>query len=106
MKKLHSFYVWDIPQAEMFKNMLAEEGVECLIKNARLSAGMGEIPFTECFPELWVIDDEVYPRAKLLLHGWLSQEVDPEAKPWVCSNCGEQSAPQFASCWNCSQSRD
>lgn len=103
MKKLHTFYVWEGPQAGMFKDMLAEEGVACLVKNDRLSAGIGEIPFIECFPELWVIDDEVYPRARLLLDAWLAQAEDSEAEPWTCSNCGEPSAPQCSVCWNCSQ---
>ena len=90
----------------MFKNMLAEEGVDCLVKNDRLSAAIGEIPFVECFPELWVIDDEIFPRARLLLDGWLTQDTDADAPPWFCENCGEQSMPQFAACWKCSQPRD
>ncbi len=90
----------------MFKEMLAEEGIKCLVKNDRLSAGIGEIPFVECFPELWVIDDEVYPRARLLLDAWLARGTGENAEPWTCSHCGEQSTQQFTACWKCSQSRE
>lgn len=105
MKKLQTFYIWEGPQAGMYKDMLAEEGVACLVKNDRLSVGIGEIPFVECFPELWVIDDEVYPRARLLLDSWLTRAVDEDAEPWICSHCGESSTQQFTACWNCSQPR-
>lgn len=90
----------------MFKEMLAAEGISCLLKNDRLSSSIGEIPFIECFPELWVIDDEVYPRARLLLAGWLHQDVAQETDPWLCSACGEACAQHFALCWNCSLPRD
>lgn len=106
MKKLHTFHIWEGPQAGMFKNMLAEEGISCLLKNDRLSCLIGEIPFVECFPELWVIDDEVYPRARLLLSGWLKHETGEESDPWFCPACGESCAQHFAVCWNCSMPRD
>ena len=90
----------------MYKEMLSKEGVECLVKNDRLSSVIGEIPFIECFPELWVIDDEVYPRARLLLDGWLTQSIDGDEMSWTCENCGEEVSPQFVACWNCSRSRE
>ena len=106
MKKLQTFYIWEGPQAGMFKDMLAEEGIKCLVKNDRLSAGIGEIPFVECFPELWVIDDEVYPRARLLLDGWLAGGSDEGAALWTCAHCGEQSPQQFSVCWSCTRPRE
>jgi hypothetical protein len=106
MKKLSTFQVWEGPQANMYKELLAKEGIACLVKNDRLTAAIGEIPFVECFPELWVIDDDVYPRARLLLNNWMALEADSDAAPWTCSYCGEESFPQFAACWNCSRSRD
>ncbi|MDX2480668.1 MAG: DUF2007 domain-containing protein [Desulfuromusa sp.] len=106
MKKLHTFHIWDGPQAGMFRDMLAEEGVDCLLKNDRLFAAIGEIPFVECFPELWVIDDEIYPRARLLLDGWLARDVGADETIWICAHCGEQSTQQFSACWNCSRPRE
>ena len=72
----------------------------------KLFAALGEIPFAECFPELWVIDEETYPRARLLLDGWLHQGAGVGDAPWTCSNCGETVAAHFGVCWNCFQSRD
>ncbi len=104
MKKLHTFHSWEQPMAGMFRELLATEGVACLVRNEQLSTAIGEIPFVECFPELWVIDDEIYPRAKLLLEAWLKQS--PEVAPWTCPQCGEEIDGQFSSCWSCGSSCD
>jgi hypothetical protein len=105
MKKLHTFDFWESPMAAMYQELLSREGIKCLVKNDRLSAGIGEIPFVECFPELWLIDDEVYPRARLLLDAWMAQTTGNEDEAWICSHCQEQVAQQFEACWNCSRGR-
>ncbi len=105
MKKLHTFALWERPLAGMFKDLLAKEGIECLLRNEQLAAALGEIPFTECYPELWVVDEEIYQRAQLLMNAWL-KAADPEAADWICSGCGEISAGNFAACWACGESND
>jgi len=90
--------------AGMFKELLASEGIQCLIRNEQLSTAMGEIPFVECFPELWVLDEETYPRARMLLDAWL--KTAPVAESWVCPGCGEKIDGQFTVCWSCGALRD
>lgn len=104
MKKLYTFNLSERALAGLFKDLLQSEGVDCLVRNEQLFAALGEIPFTECFPELWVVDPEVYPRAKSLLHQWMKN--DSENRPvWSCSECGEQLEGQFNSCWKCGRVR-
>ena len=74
MKKLHTFTLADRAQAGLLKELLEREGIACLIRNEQLFAALGEIPFLECFPELWVVDNEVWPRARMLLDNWLKSE--------------------------------
>ena len=105
MKKLHTFSHRERPQAFLFRELLEKEGIACLLRNAQLASALGEIPFIECYPELWVLDDEVYPRARLLLDGWLRTDA-PTAGPWVCPGCGEQLEGQFGSCWKCGRQRE
>lgn len=100
MKKLHTFHLWERPQAGLFKDLLEKEGIVCLLRNEQLSAALGEIPFGECYPELWVVDTDVYPRARLLLDGWL-KGADPAVADWICSGCGETLAGNFSACWAC-----
>ena len=100
MKKLHVFAHRERPFATLLKERFAAEGIVCLLRNDELSTALGEIPFVECYPELWVVDDEVLPRARLLLEQWLAEvaEVRPE---WTCPGCGERVEGQFQSCWSC-----
>jgi hypothetical protein len=105
MKKLQTFTPWERAQAGMLKELLAGEGIDCILKNEQLMTGMGEIPFTECYPELWLVDDEVYPRARLFVDNWLKNDFS-EQSAWVCTGCGEELEPQFGACWSCGRERE
>lgn len=94
----------DRAEAGLLKELLEREGVNCLIRNEQLFAALGEIPFLECFPELWVVDNEVWPRAKSLLDSWFKQEEDRAT--WICPVCGELLEGQFGACWKCGKARD
>ena len=104
MKKLYTFTLADRAEAGLLKELLEREGVACLVRNEQLFAALGEIPVLECSPELWVIDDEVWPRAKSLLESWLKEDIT--SAPWVCPSCGEKLEGQFGSCWKCERTRD
>jgi hypothetical protein len=54
-------------EVEMCKERLEQAGISSLIKNQRTTGLAGEIPFTEVFPELWVVQDEEYDRARRFL---------------------------------------
>jgi hypothetical protein len=103
MKRLRRFGLSERPLAAVLRQRLEQEGIACLLRNEELFAAMGEIPFLELRPELWVIDEEVLPRARLLLEGWL-QGGDRD-EPWVCSGCGERLEGQFGGCWKCGRER-
>jgi Putative prokaryotic signal transducing protein len=81
------------------RNVLEQAGIRCLIKNEQLSGAVGEIPFFECMPELWILDEADLPRAERLLEEF---HAEPAAGlDWRCSDCGEQNERQFAACWRC-----
>ena len=100
MKKLYTFGLHQRGLAGLMKELLEKEGVACLVRNEQLFVGLGEIPFVELFPELWIVDDEVYPRAKLLIDSWL-QNHSPCEPGWTCPGCGEVLEGQFGACWQC-----
>lgn len=81
------------------KNVLEQAGIRCLIKNEQLSGALGEIPFLECMPELWILDDTDLPRAESLLEA-IRSEAQP-GQDWQCASCGEVNEGQFAACWHC-----
>jgi hypothetical protein len=82
-----------------FKNVLESEGISCHIKNEHLGSIVGEMPFVEVWPELWVKNDLDYDRAKQLIDAAISGE-SPQ-RSWKCRKCGEENEGQFAACWNC-----
>jgi Putative prokaryotic signal transducing protein len=102
MKKV--FVSQHLFEVEMRKEWLEQAGIPCLIKNQRSSGLAGEIPFTEVFPELWVIQDERYDRARRLLDDGLV--LSPSSQDgWICPGCEEHHESQFATCWKCGQER-
>jgi hypothetical protein len=82
-----------------YRNILVAEGIPCQIRNDQLNQILGEMPFTEVWPELWVENDLDFDRAKQLLDEAIIQE-SPE-RSWRCKKCGEENEGQFAACWNC-----
>jgi len=105
MKKLHTFNLAEKPEAALLKDRLEQEGIACLLRNVDLSSALGEIPFLECLPELWVLDDEMLPRARTLLKGWMEPGTE-ESPGWVCAGCGESLEGQFDACWKCGRRRE
>jgi Putative prokaryotic signal transducing protein len=77
------------------RNLLENEGIVTLVRNAALSSAMGELPPAECQAELWVLNDSDVQRAERIL---LPQAVS--GPDWTCS-CGETLGPQFTQCWRC-----
>ena len=106
MKKLMTFALTERAQAALLKELLEREGIRCLLRNEQLFSAMGEIPFLECLPQLWVVDDEVYPRARQLLKNWLQEEEQAGRETWRCSRCGETHEGQFGACWKCGELRE
>lgn len=91
-------------EVEMRKEQLEQAGIQCMIKNQRSSGLAGEIPFTEVFPELWVVQDEEYDRARRLLDDGLVALPSSQAG-WICPGCDERHESQFATCWKCGLER-
>ena len=82
-----------------YRNLLESEGIEAFIRNEHLGGILGEMPFQEVWPELWVRNDLDLDRAKQLIDATITQESPTE--PWRCANCGVGNEGQFAVCWQC-----
>lgn len=85
------------------KNLLEAEGIPCRIRNELLSRLAGEIPFTECAPELWLLDERDFEQARRIVIDFGRAAVT--APPWKCANCGEALEGQFSACWRCGAPR-
>jgi len=85
------------------QNLLEHEGIVSFIKNASLSGALGDLPFLDCQPELWVLSDSLAPRAESVIRAALAETPSSAASgaPWRCARCSEPNEPQFAACWRC-----
>jgi len=92
-----------LPQVQHVMNLLELSGIACSMTNQYLAAAAGEIPPTECWPQVWVWEKD---RAKAddIIENLMSGDEAP-APIWVCPKCGEKLEGQFTECWNCGTSR-
>jgi hypothetical protein len=98
MKKLNSSE--SLITINHWKNVLESEGIACEIRNQHLGSIIGEMPFVEVWPQLWVVHDLDFDRAMQLIGVDVLNESPSES--WRCDRCGETNEGQFAACWNCS----
>lgn len=82
-----------------YRNLLATEGIDSVIRNEHAGSVLGGMPFTEA--QLWVVNDLDFDRAQQLIGGDASDESPEDT--WKCGKCGEENEGQFAACWNCGE---
>ncbi|MDH3266663.1 MAG: DUF2007 domain-containing protein [Gammaproteobacteria bacterium] len=83
-----------------YKNLLASEGIPAFIRNEHLGGILGEMPFQEVWPELWVENDLDYDRALQLIDSNNIINESP-ASAWRCRTCDAENEGQFSACWQC-----
>lgn len=92
-------------QAHHFANVLRAADIPCSVRNTALSSGLGDIPFLECQPEVWIDNSLDEARAlALLLETSQSVDASASADSWRCQ-CSEVIEPQFGMCWHCGTPR-
>jgi hypothetical protein len=89
-------------ELELIKNMLEGAGIPCALRNEQLSQALPASPFNA---ELWVANDEDFPRAQELCQAWL-HPPSGATSTWVCAKCGQRLMGQFDSCWRCGTKRE
>jgi hypothetical protein len=89
-------------QAAIWADTLRAAGIRCEVRNTTLSGAMGEIPFLECAPQVWLLDAGDEAQALEILRQLRLPIVGAR---WRCAGCGEESGPQFGTCWKCGAER-
>ena len=84
------------------RSLLESEGIACDIRNAGSAGLAGEIPYTQVYPELWVLDNNDESRARAIIGDYRDKEIaTPKAPDWTCPKCGETVDGIYTECWNC-----
>lgn len=95
MKRVH--IAPTLLDAQLAADTLAAVGIPTHILNTHAAGGLGELPFLQAQPEIWV-DDADAARARAML---AAARAVPAANEKPCPHCGEANPGHFLSCWHC-----
>jgi len=93
------FENFDFSRVGQMQSLLESHGIKTFIKNQYGSSVMGEVPFVEVVPQLFVLEQKDLALAKELL--LLDLPADGAEEDWVCPECGVDVEGAFHRCWKC-----
>jgi len=96
MKRVH--FAATLLDAQLAVDALASLGIVTHIFNANAAGALGELPFMQAQPEVWVDDDAQETQARAILAD-LDNALPRDEK--ICPHCGERNPGNFLSCWQC-----
>ena len=89
----------NLPDAHLLRQLLAQAGIEAHVFNENAQSGMGEIPFTHAWPEVWLARPGDETRAREIVRGF---DRPPTPSPDAfCAECHERNPGNFELCWSC-----
>jgi Putative prokaryotic signal transducing protein len=97
VKKIYS--AGNLLEAHLLLHTLRQAGIEAKVLNENIASALGEIPFTQTYPELWLINEQQEARALDVVRSFLQRESPRELR--ICGHCGEQNPANFLTCWSC-----
>lgn len=96
MKRVH--IAPTLIDAQLASDTLSSLGIVTHIFNANAAGALGEVPFMQAQPEIWVEDDSQAARAHAIL---LSLDNPQPSAEKNCPDCDEHNPGNFLSCWHC-----
>jgi len=96
---LKVFSAGNILDAYLVQSLLTEAGIETQILNEFAQGGTGEIPFTQAYPEIWLINERDADSAKIIIDQF--EQRPHEVGTSKCKNCEEPNPDTFEVCWRC-----
>ena len=97
------FENFDFSRVGQMQSLLESHGIQTFMRNEYGSSVVGELPFVEVVPQLFVLEQKDVARAKELLLLDLPMETSDE--DWVCPECGIDIEGNFSRCWKCGVNR-
>lgn len=98
MKKI--YIAANLSDAYIVLNLLRSENIDAHVFNQNAQSGMGELPFTHTYPEVWVAEEAALARAQAIMHKYQSTSNIAHK---LCPECGEDNPGNFELCWHCAQ---
>ena len=92
------YFASNLIEAKLLKDLLDEQRIPSQIQNQCAIGAVGELPFTQIYPEIWVKRQQDIDKAKLVIQSFQNTDTSAEV---ICDKCGEVSPETFEFCWNC-----
>lgn len=92
----------NLPEAYLLLHRLLQAGIAARVLNEHAQGGLGEIPFTHAYPEIWIMEPVQERRAREVLREF--ERAPAAAAPARCASCGESNPAGFEICWRCGNS--
>lgn len=97
MKRIYS--AASLPEAHLLLHQLRERGIAARVLNENAQGGVGELPFTHAYPEVWIDRETDAAQAREVVQRFERTATNgPAAK---CTVCGEHNPATFEICWRC-----
>jgi hypothetical protein len=97
MQRLYS--AANLPEAYLVRGLLAAAGIEARVFNEYAGGALGELPFTEVAPSVWIEEERDLTRARQVIASYEKPAAAPDNTR--CGACGEESPRDFSICWQC-----
>jgi hypothetical protein len=97
MQRLYS--AANLPEAHLVRGLLAAAGIEARVFNEYASGALGELPFAEVAPSVWIEEERDLTRARQIITTYEHAAAAPGITR--CGACGEENPHDFAFCWQC-----
>ena len=97
------FEDFDFSRVGAMQSLLESHGIETFLKNQFGASVIGELPFVEVVPQLYILEERDLERARQLL--LLDQPAVASGTDWVCAKCEVEIEAAFDQCWKCGAGR-
>lgn len=97
MQRLYS--AANLPEAYLVRGLLAAAGIEARVFNEYAGGALGELPFSEVAPSVWIEEERDLTRARQVIASYEKPAAAPGSTR--CVACGEESPRDFSICWQC-----
>lgn len=102
MKKVYS--ASNLQEAHIVLHLLEDAGIESHIFNENAQGGVGELPFTHAYPEIWLEHEDDEDKARIIIKKYESSSVSSGVIE--CAHCKEENPDNFTVCWSCGEALD
>ena len=89
----------DLPEAHLVAGLLCHAGIDARVLKENAQGGLGDIPFGEAYPEVWIEQSADFDRANAIIEEF--ERPAMHVGYVVCPACGEDSPGNFELCWKC-----